>query len=669
MVKEASAPVATFTKKRQSGTVQGMLFTKDDGEPLIFWLSHKVPSKVWYRERIEANGGKITNWQKEAGAIQIGDHLKDNGTDLVSYKFIDDSLSDGILRDVDDYVLTASAPEKAKGTRTPFTKEDDAILRKYVHKSNVSRQGNKVYKELEKKFPHHTFQSWRHRYVKTLEPLWGEPEEEMDEYEMSPDEEDVEEHAPRRVSAPVPPTSTERPPSSSSSRRQTAIGVTVPKKVIPFSVADDNLLAEWVRNHPKGHLISGNKIYQELYALHPHHPWQSWRSRWLRRVGPQLRASQEAEVEEDHELERTQRTQTRQVKGASEGRRQTLPPPSSERLTAEVMAKQRRKTTGASPAEDSVPVEKYDAEEDLYDEAPEPLPQEDDLPAASSPPPAQPQPQARPRLVEDRSEDNPFIDDGSYKENQGGELLFVNVDENEDEDEDDEMMAAKLDLVEDIAAPPQIAGHKRRRTASPELPMGESSPISERNPEQDPPRKKAKLGAGKRGPLEIPSTPDHPTLTTPLKDPGSPSHRAEKHTHAVAEPHLPVVMEDPEEAVEAATAAEPEFAIAPRPDVAAKLEQFIVNSIQKYKVTRDQAVYALGRTSGNRSLAHKVVQALARGRKLPNISGVWTEEEDKLVVSSKERTVLEALDKKHNGGLSRRSAFLDLEMRRRAMGL
>ncbi|CAI4219460.1 unnamed protein product [Parascedosporium putredinis] len=49
----------------------------------------------------------------------------------------------------------------------------------------------------------------------------------------------------------------------------------------PFSLADDVLLAAWVAKKENS---GGNKIYQQLEVGYPHHSWQSWRDRWMKKL-------------------------------------------------------------------------------------------------------------------------------------------------------------------------------------------------------------------------------------------------------------------------------------------------------------------------------------------------------------------------------------------------
>ncbi|KAK3342781.1 Rap1 Myb domain-containing protein [Neurospora tetraspora] len=66
---------------------------------------------------------------------------------------------------------SSSVPASASG-RVAFTEEDDQILIRYLKQMNrqgESLQGNIIYKEFAKQYPHHSWQSWRNRWVETLQ--------------------------------------------------------------------------------------------------------------------------------------------------------------------------------------------------------------------------------------------------------------------------------------------------------------------------------------------------------------------------------------------------------------------------------------------------------------------------------------------------------------------
>ncbi|KAI3242416.1 hypothetical protein DTO012A9_867 [Penicillium roqueforti] len=53
-----------------------------------------------------------------------------------------------------------------------------------------------------------------------------------------------------------------------------------------YTLKEDQILFDWVENFEQepGAPIQGNKIYQDLSELFPAHPWQSWRSRYIKHL-------------------------------------------------------------------------------------------------------------------------------------------------------------------------------------------------------------------------------------------------------------------------------------------------------------------------------------------------------------------------------------------------
>ncbi|CAD6584188.1 MAG: hypothetical protein ASARMPREDX12_001547 [Alectoria sarmentosa] len=155
--------------------VQGTLF-----QGIKFWISHKVPQRSRFLSNVKANGGEILPLEKNAD-VKIVDHArKETPPGSHSYTFIEKSIRNGVLEDLDDHKVgppegnirsIGSVAQPAKGTRKKYTEADDRILLSWV---NDNRQkgggtdGNEIYKQLEIKHPHHPWQSWRDRWIKYL---------------------------------------------------------------------------------------------------------------------------------------------------------------------------------------------------------------------------------------------------------------------------------------------------------------------------------------------------------------------------------------------------------------------------------------------------------------------------------------------------------------------
>ncbi|KAM0464029.1 hypothetical protein ACHAO4_000755 [Trichoderma viride] len=141
-----------------------------------FWISRLVPSRDWIIDQIQTNSGTVVVQEKDADML-IADHArKDVPLGSYSWKYITESVKAGFVQ-VEDKYLNGPPPgqprsilagSRAKKTRTPFSEHDDAILAKHVLQKGIDTAGNKMYMELEVLYPHHTYQSWRHRWVKIL---------------------------------------------------------------------------------------------------------------------------------------------------------------------------------------------------------------------------------------------------------------------------------------------------------------------------------------------------------------------------------------------------------------------------------------------------------------------------------------------------------------------
>ena len=97
--------------------------------------------------------------EKQAN-ILIGDHArKDVAAGFTSWKFIEQSVKNGYLEDVDAYSIGQAAPvaragvaNRPKGTRNPFTPADDALLRAWValpENRAAGTSGNRIFQDLE----------------------------------------------------------------------------------------------------------------------------------------------------------------------------------------------------------------------------------------------------------------------------------------------------------------------------------------------------------------------------------------------------------------------------------------------------------------------------------------------------------------------------------------
>lgn len=93
----------------------------------------------------------------------IADHKrKDAPPGSYSWKLIDDSVKEGKLADPETYLIgrplgtsrPVASSQPTKGTRTPFTKQDDDILVAWVmpyFRRGERTAGNEIYQQLEQK--------------------------------------------------------------------------------------------------------------------------------------------------------------------------------------------------------------------------------------------------------------------------------------------------------------------------------------------------------------------------------------------------------------------------------------------------------------------------------------------------------------------------------------
>ncbi|KAF6805309.1 transcription factor [Colletotrichum sojae] len=146
--------------------VQGARGTLFGGKS--FFVQRCIPDRTGILHQITQNGGKIMPLEKNADYL-ISDHLSKNRTPAcLSWQFVTDSISNGAVQEEDKYRLiqspmTGHNARSSKSKRVPFTKEDDAVLARWV----LSRQhsgGNKIYQELERT-------SWRSRFLDKLAVL------------------------------------------------------------------------------------------------------------------------------------------------------------------------------------------------------------------------------------------------------------------------------------------------------------------------------------------------------------------------------------------------------------------------------------------------------------------------------------------------------------------
>ncbi|KAK9781479.1 putative Rap1 Myb domain-containing protein [Seiridium cardinale] len=273
-----------------------------------FWVAHRVPLRSTWIQDIQVlhdlahqppdhanetqnNGGSVVQLDKHADFL-IADHArKDIPAGSYSWKWIEDSVKGGKLLDKNDFLIGTPGNEtrpvgsvQQKSTRTPFTKADDLLLGRFVTKherEGIAVSGNVIYKQLEAKYPHHTYQSWRDRWVKKLQFLLRP---EVPDGSPSPPAEVV----PSAISAPSQPAPPAPTPTPQSSRPE-HVKTNSPKKKTraKFTPEEDALLLQYVEEmKANGQGASGKKAYENFAADFPQHTWQAWRDRYLKQLRP-----------------------------------------------------------------------------------------------------------------------------------------------------------------------------------------------------------------------------------------------------------------------------------------------------------------------------------------------------------------------------------------------
>ncbi|KAM3450248.1 hypothetical protein MY3296_006251 [Beauveria thailandica] len=146
---------------------------------LAFWVAQQVPMRSTILDHIKRNGGVVVALEKDADYL-IADHARKNApSGSISWKFITESVENGVVQIPDHYEIghapagprPAGSGRPTKFGRADFTPAEDAALASWVLAHDSSLTGNAIYKDFETKYPRHTWQSWRNRYMKKLRLL------------------------------------------------------------------------------------------------------------------------------------------------------------------------------------------------------------------------------------------------------------------------------------------------------------------------------------------------------------------------------------------------------------------------------------------------------------------------------------------------------------------
>ncbi|KAL1838906.1 hypothetical protein VTJ49DRAFT_2070 [Mycothermus thermophilus] len=273
------------------GKYEGTLFNG-----IKFWVSQRVPTRSTILDQIKDNGGKVVPLETKADVL-LADHAKKKDAPFhsVSWRYITDSVKNGELANIDDYRIhhptsnISKSAQPARSTRTPFTEEDNRLLVTWVLKHHDKTAGNSIYVKLAELYSHHTWQSWRDRWVKHYAHL---PRHQLPA-PFTDDQLPPPAAAPAAAPEPQVTQSPRRATLSSTplaSQPDNAPGVHRYRPVkVPFDKDDDQILKEYVPECERaGYRDKGNKIYIKLAQHFRDHTYHSWRDRWLVFVKPTL---------------------------------------------------------------------------------------------------------------------------------------------------------------------------------------------------------------------------------------------------------------------------------------------------------------------------------------------------------------------------------------------
>lgn len=150
---------------------------------LNFWVSQAVKGRNELLRTVREHGGQITPREQAATHCLVDPDKKSSHASpcVYDYKFVLESVEAQTLQDDAQYEVNgASSANRPVGdslstrktTKTPFTAADDQILYDWItpfRERGGKYQGNAIYQQLQSKYPHHPYQSWRNRYLKNVQ--------------------------------------------------------------------------------------------------------------------------------------------------------------------------------------------------------------------------------------------------------------------------------------------------------------------------------------------------------------------------------------------------------------------------------------------------------------------------------------------------------------------
>uniref|UniRef100_A0A665UJR6 Telomeric repeat-binding factor 2-interacting protein 1 n=1 Tax=Echeneis naucrates TaxID=173247 RepID=A0A665UJR6_ECHNA len=167
--------MSTKQEGRSKANTSSVLFMTADGEPMTFFL-RPGPVKRKLQPLITSGGGMLCNVQQPGAILLIdpeerGSIFESTAHWYVSTNYISDCTERKERLNIEDYRLNPevvprhSTRLKNKGSRIPYTPEDDAAILNYVCNHKNDTGGNQLWQAMEKEHvTNHSWQSMKYRY-------------------------------------------------------------------------------------------------------------------------------------------------------------------------------------------------------------------------------------------------------------------------------------------------------------------------------------------------------------------------------------------------------------------------------------------------------------------------------------------------------------------------
>ncbi|KAL9094884.1 MAG: hypothetical protein Q9165_002833 [Trypethelium subeluteriae] len=269
-----------------------------------FWVAQRCPTRSEYVRVIQHLGGDVVPLETQADH-RIVDHLrKDNPEGSLSYRWVEQSCKKGQLEPEKDYLQGPSRSasratgsiQPGKSGRTPFSTEDDRVLRNWVEdwvRRGAKALGNEIYKALELENPRHPWQAWRNRYVKYVhKPSYTPPSNPTPP--TPPLDDNITDESPRD-------SSNEKPAEFSIGQVDESWREALEDKYEDFTQDE---FEELLEQAPGISMMKAqtyiSEVWTNLAKAHPEHTARRWRSFYEDAVHPVHMEQKEQDTENQH---------------------------------------------------------------------------------------------------------------------------------------------------------------------------------------------------------------------------------------------------------------------------------------------------------------------------------------------------------------------------------